>query len=243
MAIDDAPSDIIIGQIEEEIATDSYLPVQLLRMGFATAIVSTLTGLLGGVAEILSSLLKTSPARFQRRFVTVLEEFSAQMKRIEDKIPDRRYYLSEEFQSWLRLVIEKLHATRDEAKLRAFGDALANSGSGEFPDEEEKEEFIHILRDMSIRDLRILKDKRLTGWTPHINPIEYDVEVLRSLSRLTGMGLVLENLQGGPMFMGATPPPKRAYAVSPFGDRFLKFIGDRTKQEPAKPDGPGDSRT
>ena len=233
MAIDDAPSDIIIGQIEEEIATDSYLPVQVLRMG-------TLTGLPGGVAEILSSLLKTSPARFQRRLVTVLKELSAQMKRIEDKIPDRRYYLSEEFQSWLRLVIEKLHATRDEAKLRAFGDALANSGSGEFPDEEEKEEFIHILRDMSIRDLRILKDKRLT---PHIKPIEYDVEVLRSLSRLTGMGLVRENLQGGPMFMGATPPPKRAYALSPFGDRFLKFIGNRTKQEPAKPDGPGDSTT
>src|ERR1039457_1322084 len=98
MAIDDAPSDIIIGQIEEEIATDSYLPVQLLRMG-------TLTGLPGGVAEILSSLLKTSPARFRRRLVTVLKELSAQMKRIEDKIPDRRYYLSEEFQSWLRLVI------------------------------------------------------------------------------------------------------------------------------------------
>src|ERR1035441_1664602 len=113
MAIDDAPSDIIIGQIEEEIATDSYLPGQLLRMGFATAIVSTLKGLLGGVAEILSSLLKTSAARFQRRFVTVLEEFSAQMKRIEDKIPDRRYYLSEEFQSWLRLVIEKLHRSEE----------------------------------------------------------------------------------------------------------------------------------
>jgi hypothetical protein len=51
----------------------------------------------------------------------VFEELNAQQKRIESSIPDRRYYESEEFQSLLGLIIEKLHTTHDEEKLRALG--------------------------------------------------------------------------------------------------------------------------
>jgi hypothetical protein len=232
MAIDDAPSDILIRQVDEEITADSYLPTKLAKLGFRYAIPSLIG--LPGIAAILTSFLKSSSTRFERRFLTVCEALSAQQKTIEDKIPDQQYYQSEEFQSLLALIIERLYATHDEAKLRAFGDALANSGSRDFPSEEEKEEFIRILRDLSLKDLRILSDSRLTGWTPHTKQIEYGVEVRSSLSRLAGMGLVLENLQSRPLFADNAAPPKRTYSISSSGDRFLKFIACRKNEEPAE---------
>lgn len=241
MAIDDAPSDILIRQVDEEITADSYLPAKLTKLGFQI-VIPQLIGL-QGIPAILTSFLKNSSTRFERGFLTICKELSAQQKRIEAKIPDQQYYESEEFQSLLALVIERLYTTHDEAKLLAFGAALANSGSSDFPCEEEKAEFICILRDLSLRDLRILSDKRLTGWTPHLARIEYDSEVRSSLSRLTGMGLVLENLQDIPMFAGASPPPKRTYSLSPSGDRFLKFIAGQAKEEPAKPDAPANTPT
>jgi hypothetical protein len=176
----------------------------------------------------------------------VAEELSAQQKRIEDRIPDKKYYDSEEFQSLIGLVIEKLDTTHDEEKLRMFGDALANSGSTEFQ-ADDKEEYVRTLRDLSSRDLRVLNDDRLKGWLPHIPhvTIEYDADVLSSLSRLAGMGLVIENLKvktpsagtTGSARMDAerilkellTMPPKRTYSLSPFGTRFLEFIASGTR--------------
>ncbi|MDQ2774029.1 MAG: hypothetical protein M3Y57_03740 [Acidobacteriota bacterium] len=52
-----------------------------------------------------------------------------------------------------------------------FGDALANSGNGELSGE--KEEFVRVLRDLSITDLRTLNNEMLKGWFPHIRSIAY----------------------------------------------------------------------
>lgn len=68
------------------------------------------------------------------------------------------------------------------------------------------------------------------GWFPHTHTIEYEPEVLISLTRLVGMGLVLERYRRSfPQSVSPDPAPltelpKRCYFLSPFGDRFLTFI-------------------
>ena len=84
------------------------------------------------IVQTLTSLLTNASTRLERRLVVVAEELNAQQKRIENRIPDMRYYESEEFHSLLGLLMERLNTTHDDTKLRMFGDALANSGSEGF---------------------------------------------------------------------------------------------------------------
>jgi hypothetical protein len=241
MTIDD-PVEIAIRQSEEAIAADSYLPAQLVKLGFSAVVAGTLATM-PGVAQIITSLLTSNLARFERRFLWVAKELNAQQKRIEDKIPDIKYYESEEFQSLLGIVVEKLYTTHDETKLRMFGDALANCGNSDFQ-ADDKEEYVRTLRDLSSKDLQVLNDERLKGWSPHIHAIQYDTDVLTNLSRLAGRGLVIEHLKVKTPSSGRTgserldaenvlrelltTPPMRTYSLSPFGERFLKFIASGT---------------
>src|SRR5579863_3043621 len=136
MAIDD-PVGIAIRETEEALTEADYLPTQLLKLGLSAYAVHALAGM-PTVVQIFTSLLGSGSVRFERRLLLVAEELNAQLKRIEKSIPDRRYYASEEFQSLFGLVVEKLQTTHDEEKLRMFGDALANSGSGEFQQTKKK---------------------------------------------------------------------------------------------------------
>ena len=221
MAIDDADDavEIVIRDAEEAVQADTYLPTQLVKLGLSAVMASTLAPM-PFVVNILTNLFARAPARFEKRFLRVAEELNAQQKRIEDRIPDKKYYESEEFQSLLILILEKIHTTTDDEKLRSFGAALANSGSSEFQ-QEDKEEHIRTLRDLSRNDLEVLNNDYLKGWTPHTRVITYEAEVLSSLSRLAGMGLVLENSR---LPTVPAPPAIRTYSLSPFGTRFLKFI-------------------
>ena len=56
----------------------------------------------------------------------------------------------------LTLVLERLHSTHQQEKLKTFGEALANSGTGEFV-ADDKEPFIRTLRDLSLEDLQTLR--------------------------------------------------------------------------------------
>jgi hypothetical protein len=228
MAIDD-PVGIAIRQTEEAITAAEYLPAKMLKFGLSAFTAQALAGI-PAAAQILTSLLASGSARFERRLLLVFEELDAQQKRIESSIPDRRYYESEEFQSLLGLVIEKLHTTHDEEKLRMFGDALANSGSSEFQ-RDEKEDYIRTLRDLSANELQVLKGGYPYGcFSPYTD----------GLGRLVGMGLVDEKLEEkrAPMIARdadarrraevlkelVTKPPRRTYSLSSFGFRFLKFV-------------------
>jgi hypothetical protein len=220
VAIDDEV-EIVIRDAEEGVRVDTYLPTQLVKLGLSAVMASALAPM-PFVVNILTNLFARIPARFEKRFLRVAEELNAQQKRIEDRIPDKKYYESEEFQSLLILILEKIHTTTDDEKLRSFGSALANSGSSEFQ-QEDKEGHIRTLRDLSRNDLEVLNNDYLKGWTPHVGTrvITYEAEVLSSLSRLAGMGLVLENSRVPTV---PTTPAIRTYSLSPFGTRFLKFI-------------------
>jgi hypothetical protein len=109
---------------------------------------------------------------------------------------------------------------------------LANSGSSEFRDDD-REQFIRVLRDLSRTELETLNDHRLKEQVSAAKPIQYDSAELTRFSRLVGMGLVHEQrisgLDGGPK-VGRD----RIYALSDFGASFLRFISDENEATQAQ---------
>jgi hypothetical protein len=231
----DEPVGILIKQAEEEMDVRSYLPAQLTKLGITGIFAAALTKL-PFAASVLGNLIMSNGARFEERVIYVLKEMDEQHARIEDKIEDKGFYRSEEFQTLIGLIMERLHTTHDKEKLKLFGDALANSGSVDFQSDD-KEAYIRILRDLSAKDLQILGEGSY-GW--RIDNQSSD-ERISGLSRLAGNGLVVDWLEvktpsqqfgGGNSREAAAhqvakilaTPPLRRFHLSEFGKRFLKFI-------------------
>lgn len=198
---------------------------------------------LAGVPYLGSALLELfsglAQRRAQERLNSLFDQMINRVAELGEEKLDPEFFRSEEFQSLLFLALERLHTTRDAEKLRTLGYALANSGSFDFKNDD-KEEYIRVLRDLTVSDLRVWNDERLKGWFPHTHDIVYAPEVMSSLFRLQGMGLVLENLvakevppgrTGSPSLDAKlafsnllTQPPKRKFSITDFGTRFLDFI-------------------
>lgn len=194
-----------------------------------------------GVPFIGSSIMEIfnglAQRRAQERLNDVFDEVKKRLDSVGDEKIDREFFKSQEFQTLLFLLLERLHTTHDSEKLKMFGNALANSGNVDFKDDA-REDYIRVLRDLSLKDLLILNDFRLKGWTPHLQQIDYSADVLVSLARLHGMGLVIGNLKekalnriGNSRTENAqvisdmiTQPPKMQYSLSTFGERFLRFV-------------------
>jgi len=239
----DEPTKIAIRQAREELVEEESLPKRLVTLGLS-AVIAHQFAQLPFFSQILTSLLTGGSKRLEERLLCVAEELEAQQTRLEERIADRSYYESDEFYTLFGLILERLHTTHDQEKLKRFGDALANSASIEYSSDE-KEIFIRILRDLSADDLKTLNHDNLKGWLPTIHRMEYGPEVLSSLSRLAGMGLVTERFHiPSPRATGSQnldaklyleevlgKPPRRAFHISPFGERFLKFIADSNQNE------------
>jgi len=255
VAIDD-PVGIVIKQVKDDIEAESQLATRLVKLGLSVAAAAALAKL-PFVSHMITRLLATSSLRTEKRLLLVAEALNSQQKRIEDKIPDRTYYESEEFQTLLGLLLERLHTTHDNERLRMYGIALGNSGSSDFR-EDPREEFIRILRDLSLDDLR-----ELMAFAPpaaheragtmdatqrfRLRRARTDLtgENLSRTTRLIGLGLVTETLSmrdfRGPVVYHNEAeirkaiteylerPPVRVYELSWFGWRFLQFIAVETQ--------------
>jgi hypothetical protein len=188
----------------------------------------------GPILELWNGVVER---RVQERLNTVFAEMKGHLDTVDAEKVDRVFFDSEEFQTLLYLLIEKLHTTHEQAKLRMFGDALANSGNVEFK-ADDKETFIRALRDLSAKDLETLNDERLKGWAPLTKRTEYAEEILSSLSRLASSGLVIEKfLKPAPnantqqqLQSLLNSPPWRTFQITALGERFLQFVA--TPHEP-----------
>jgi hypothetical protein len=76
-----------------------------------------------------------------------------------------------------------------------------------------------------------LNHENLKGWTPHTHIIEYEADILSSLSRLESLGFVtqhikinLSSIQSGAQESLGQIRPIRTFSQTPLGERFLAFI-------------------
>jgi hypothetical protein len=178
--------------------------------------------------------------RVQERLNNVFDAMKERLDDVEEDKVDHEYFHSEEFQTLLYLLLERLHTTHDKRKLRLFGIALGNAGLTEFKTAD-KEHFVRVLRDLGLGELQVLDDERLKGWSPHMpgRDVQYANEVLEKLFRLQAMGLVLSRIDSAQPPVGSTgsaradarnaiaslaKSPRPRFYLSDFGAKFLAFI-------------------
>lgn len=199
-------------------------------MSNTLALRTALAGIPYAGSAILEILNGLAQRRNQERLNSVFDQMTNRLNQLGEEKLDREYFRSEEFQSLLFLLLERIHTTHDSDKLRMFGNALANSSSLDFK-ADDKEQYIRVLRELSLSDLNILNDGRLRGWFPFAHAIEYAPGVMVSLSRLQGMGLVLEKLGEIETIMGWSQPPKKSFHISEFGAKFLDFVSGQANSD------------
>jgi len=195
--------------------------------------VAGILSLVPGVGPAIQSLLDgKARANVERRWLELFIEMRKKIEEVQARIPDAAFYGSEEFQTLLALAQEQLWTTHDKKKLTLLAAALANSGTEQFRNDD-KELMLRALRAVSPSDLETLNHQNLKGWFPLTKRIDYGPDVLGSLSRLSSQGLVMEKfLRPAP---NTTHEQKlasvlehgtwRTFQLSPFGERFLKFVG------------------
>lgn len=215
------PVRVAIRQAREEAEQENYLPARATRFGLAGVAAAFLVNH-PFASQVLTSFLTGSSSRFKERFLLVAEELEEQQKRIEARIPDKGYYESEEFQTLFALLIERLHTTHQEEKLKMFGNALANSGREDFQNDD-KELYIRLIRDLSGADLLSLTDERLLSSSP-ATPHTYTVNELARFSRLASLGILVEQRYTGYGGGPPTPGTDRHYFLSELGRDLLRFI-------------------
>jgi hypothetical protein len=244
----DDPVAIEIRQAKEDLEERSYVPDLVTALGLSAAAAASLAHF-PVFSHIVTTLLASNPRRFEKRIIRIAAALEEQQKNIASKIPDRRYYESEEFHSLVILVLEKLHSTHQDEKLKMFGEALANSGTVKFV-AEDKEQYIRTLQDLSLEDLRALRQVEEFNKRPsHVRSAGIPKRENPSLSRLTSLGLIYESLKLRDFNLNIPvvpvsrqspeaytrgladavkhylqQAPQVTYRLSGFGGRFLVFI-------------------
>jgi hypothetical protein len=108
-----------------------------------------LRSMLAGVPWLGSSILEMlnglAQRRQQERLNDVFDALKNRLQELGKEKIDRGFFKSEEFQTLLFLVIERLHTTHDRTKLAMCGIALANSANTDFK-EDHRELFVRALR-------------------------------------------------------------------------------------------------
>jgi hypothetical protein len=185
MAVADDPIEARLKIVKEEL--DSGIEPDL-----SGATVAGILSFIPGIGPAVQSLLDGKARQnVERRWVHLFADLKAHLEEIRASIPDESYYSSEEFQTLLALAYEQLWTTHDREKLRMLATALANSGSTVF-EADDKELMTRALRNLSPSDIKTLNHENLKGWRPLTSEIQYSADILGSLSRLAGSGLIIE---------------------------------------------------
>lgn len=236
MSIDD-PIEVHLEHLKQDLDAG-------IESSLTSATVAGILSLIPGVGSAIQSLLDgRARENVDRRWVELFAELRKRIEKVRSSIPDVTFYGSEEFQTLLALAQEQLWTTHDKEKLRMLATALANSGTGEFRSDD-KELMLRALRAVSPSDLKTLNHENLKGWSPLTKRIEYAPEILGSLSRLASLGLVMEKfLRPDP---NASNEQKlasllqhgtwRTFQLSPFGERFMRFVETRSEIGAARRD-------
>jgi hypothetical protein len=257
MTIDD-PVRVEIHQAREELEARSYLPSRAVQLGMS-AVAAAAFAKLPFFSQIFTALLMSSSSKIETRFLDVAEALENQLQLIEHKIHDKNYYESDEFQTLLVLIIEKLQSTHQKEKLRIFGESLANCGHIDFV-ADDKEDYIRTLRDMSLEDIQALRKAAEFNKLPsHLRGKGFLKSENPSFSRLSSLGLIHESvgLRELNLSIPSVPQSRQSpegytralanafeqyfkkgplvtYRLSVFGSRFLDFISTASTEGTVK---------
>lgn len=236
MSVDD-PIDVYLECLKHDLDAG-------VERNLASATVAGILALIPSVGSAILSLLGgRARENVERRWVELFAELRKRIEEVRSSIPDVMFYGSEEFQTLLALAQEQLWVTHDKEKLHMLAVALANSGREEFRNDD-KELMLHALRAISPSDLKTLNHENLNGWLPLTKRIGYPPEVLSSLSRLASLGLVMENfLRPDPNVSNEQKLESllqhgtwRTFQVSPFGERFMRFVETQSETSATRKD-------
>jgi|SRR5579859_1031661 len=132
------------------LAEESDVPVQMRALDAAIAGIP----LIGGS---ISALLTTEgKRRLVERILELADAISKRVTEVEAATLDKEYFKSEEFQTLFALAWEQLRTTHDKRKMKQLASALVTSGTTDFKDDERKELFLRVLRDLSPGHIFIL---------------------------------------------------------------------------------------
>ena len=216
MPINDEPIKIRLDQLESDLDEDICLDLKQMTVAGALSLIP-------GIGSAIQSLLDGKAQRnVQRRWIQLFQDMKERIDEVRSSIPDDTYYSSEEFQTLLAQAYQQLLTTHDREKLKLLAAGLANSGTAEFK-HDDNEQYLLILRDLTLRDLMTPNGKALQVTVPPEESATYDLPEMSRLSRLSGMGLLHERRFSG--FGGTSEIGKdRNYWLSDLGQSFLRFI-------------------
>lgn len=253
MSIDDElEKSAVAAEIREE--SEKSIQSMLVRAGVVGA-TSLLDGLLDPVASLKfgvgAAIHEMLTQLAFRRTYQRMQEMFEQMNRRIDALGDGKivpeWFRSEEFQTLLFEAFHQLRVTEDKSKIKMLGTALANSGATEFNDEDRKEMFLRLIRELMPQHIvllrRLLPNHVRWQMRPQITAEGTD---LLALQMLAANSLVEEGLETKEVRMPSVDitssrsgaeralqdffkqlqrPPLRHFKLSKLGRDFLKFVG------------------
>lgn len=208
----------------------------------------------GAISSLLAGVMQ---ARTLQRFIGLLEEMKELLQGAEASTGvDREFFGTEEFQTLLAIALQQLQSTHDKVKLDMLAAGLANSGTNEFRQDDRKELFLRILRDLAPQHVQLLRSladpSGILGTAAPSLPGHRSVfrnpagEELAVQQQLAAHGLVKEQLHPAPFRKNPRSaaswtqseavsaleeylrtPPERSFQLSGFGVDFLRFLGSK----------------
>jgi len=198
-----------------------------------------------GVAAA-EALNQSASKRLHGRLLDTRNEMIDRLEEVDRGKVNKDWFQSEEFQTMLFEAAQQATVTSDRRKIAMLGNALANGGVTDFSEENRKELFLRLIRDLTphhIAMLRRLSPPDGTVWKGSIsNPREEDLLVLQMLS---AGGLVVSSQEPPkvrPPSFGSSissseakrivakfiddlqKTPKTEFRLSTLGHDFLKFV-------------------
>ena len=159
--------------------------------------------------------------RLIERIVEVFEEVKLQLDGAGEATIEKEYFLTEEFQTLLTLVLQEIQTTHDRTKLQMLASALSNSCQTKFQSETRKELFVRTLRSLSPNHICALDSLVPT----HVTHDEFNrLESRFSLGEfVTEEGTTLANFSFSAYSAFINAFPLKAYPLvrSPRGEQLL----------------------
>jgi hypothetical protein len=183
----------------------------------------------GPILEIINGLAKR---RVEERLDVVFAAMKQQLELMSKEKVNQEFFGSEEFQSLFYLLLERLHASHHEEKLKTFGHALGNSASADFQ-EDDKEQYIRILRDLSLEDLQTLqKLAKIQELPSHMRAAALVTSENPSVARMVGLGLIHETVQLRDFNLSIPVVPTSSQSIDGYARGLAKAFQEYFKKAP-----------